>query len=59
MEKIITAIEKDEYYKRAKKIECPSSLNAVPFYIHMGYRHKNDELVFQFGEILLEKFNNL
>ena len=55
--KIMQTLEKDEYFKRAKRVECPSSLNAVPFYLKMGYKHKNDELICQYGEVYLEKFN--
>lgn len=54
---IIEAIEKDEFFTRASRIECPSSLNAVPFYCHMGYTHKNGQLICQYGEVYLEKFN--
>ncbi len=54
---IMEALEKDEYFTRANRIECPSSLNAIPFYYHMGYRHKNGELMCQYGEVYLEKFN--
>ena len=31
--KIIETLEKDEYYLRAKRIEIPASITAVPFYI--------------------------
>lgn len=57
--KIMQTLENDEYFRRAKRIECPSSLNAVPFYLKMGYKHKNGELICQNGEISLEKFNNM
>lgn len=39
--KIIGALEKDEYFLRAKRIEIPSSLTAVEFYRKMGYDYKN------------------
>lgn len=55
--KIIQALEKDEYFLRAKRIEIPASITATPFYIKMGYNYKNgidtpdDE-----GLLRLEKF---
>ena len=55
---IMKAIEGDEYFKRAKRIECPASINALPFYMHFGYKHKNDEIHFENGSFALEKFNN-
>ena len=30
--KIIETLEKDEYFLRAKRIEVPASITAVPFY---------------------------
>lgn len=44
--KIIEALEKDEYFTRATRIEIPSSITAVEFYKKMGYDYKNgvDEL---------------
>ena len=44
--KIIGALEKDEYFTRANRIEIPSSITAVEFYKKMGYNYKNgvDEL---------------
>ena len=39
--KIIEALEKDEYYLRAKRIEIPSSITACGFYQKMGYTYKN------------------
>ena len=55
--KIIDALEKDEYYLRAKRIEVPSSVSAIPFYLSLGYRYKNNEMIFQDGNFKLEKFN--
>lgn len=55
--KIIEAIEQDEYFLRAKRIEVPASKTAVEFYRKMGYDFKggikepNDEQLFP-----LEKF---
>ena len=40
-QKIIETLEKDEYFLRAKRIEIPSSITAVPFYKKMGYSCKN------------------
>ena len=39
--KIIEILEKDEYFLRAKRIEIPASITAVPFYKKMGYSCKN------------------
>lgn len=55
--KIIETLEKDEYFKRAKRIEVPASMSAIPFYRKMGYEHKNGELVYDDGHFSLEKFN--
>ena len=55
--KIIETLEKDEYFLRAKRIEVPASITAVPFYKEMGYSCKNgvnkadDE-----GIVRMEKF---
>ena len=55
--KIIEAIEQDEYFLRAKRIEVPASKTAVEFYRKMGYDFKggikepNDEQLYP-----LEKF---
>ena len=55
--KIIETLEKDEYFKRAKRIEVPASMSAIPFYRKMGYEHKNGELIYDDGHFSLEKFN--
>ena len=55
--KIIETLEKDEYFKRAKRIEVPASMSAIPFYRKMGYEHKNGELIYNDGHFSLEKFN--
>ena len=39
--KIIETLEKDEYFLRAKRIEIPASITALPFYQKMGYTFKN------------------
>lgn len=54
---IIGALEKDEYFLRAKRVEIPASITAVGFYRRMGYSPKNgnaepdDE-----GLVRMEKF---
>ena len=55
--KIIETLEKDEYFTRAKRIEIPASMSAIPFYRKMGYEHKNGELIYDDGHFSLEKFN--
>lgn len=55
--KIIETLEKDEYFKRAKRIEVPASMSAIPFYRKMGYEHKNGEVIYDDGHFSLEKFN--
>ena len=54
--KIIDVLENDEYFLRAKRIEIPASMSAIPFYRKMGYEHKNGELVYSDGHFSLEKF---
>ena len=39
--KIIEALEKDEYFLRAKRIEVPASITGVEFYKKMGYNYKD------------------
>ncbi|MBQ7351253.1 MAG: GNAT family N-acetyltransferase [Clostridia bacterium] len=55
--KIIETLEKDEFFRRAKRIEVPASMSAIPFYRKMGYEHKNGELIYDDGHFSLEKFN--
>lgn len=43
--KIIEALEEDEYYKRANRVEIPSSITALEFYKHMGWNFKRTENV--------------
>ena len=38
--RIIKALEQDEYFLRAKRIEIPASITALNFYKKMGYNHK-------------------
>lgn len=55
---IIEALEKDEYFLRAKRIEIPASITACEFYKKLGYNHKNGikELDDE-GHYRLEKYN--
>ena len=39
--RIMEAIERDEYFLRAKRVEVPASLTAVRFYLKLGYTHKD------------------
>ena len=55
---IIKALENDEYGKRAKRIEIPAAINAIPFYKKLGYEHKNGTLNYDDGHFYLEKFFN-
>ncbi|MCH5172416.1 MAG: GNAT family N-acetyltransferase [Erysipelotrichales bacterium] len=56
--KIIETLENDYYFKRAKRIEVPAGIAALPFYKKMGYVHKNGVLTYIDGHFALEKFNN-
>jgi N-acetylglutamate synthase-like GNAT family acetyltransferase len=56
--KIIQTLESDEYFLRANRIEIPAGMVAIPFYLKMGYKHKNNALVYDDGHFALEKFNN-
>ena len=51
---LMNAIECDEYFTRANKIFCPSSIVALPFYLKMGFNHCEDKLNYQDGSFLLE-----
>ena len=55
---IINALENDEYFLRAKRIEIPASITACDFYKKLGYSYKNgiNELDGE-GHYRLEKFN--
>ena len=55
--KIMETLENDEYFLRAKRIEIPAGLLAIPFYKKMGYEYKNNEMIFKDGHFALEKFN--
>lgn len=56
--KIIKTLEEDEYFCRADRIEIPSSITGLKFYLKIGYKFKNsnnkidDENLYR-----LEKFN--
>ena len=54
---IIETLEKDEYFLRAKRVEVPASMSAIPFYRKMGYEFKNGELIYSDGHFSLEKYN--
>lgn len=41
--KIMEAIEQDEYFKRADRVEIPASISAVEFYKHFGYGFKRTD----------------
>ena len=53
---IINALEQDEYFLRANRIEIPSSITAVKFYQKMGYGFKNGSIPDEEGIIPMEKF---
>ena len=53
---IIQALEQDEYFLRANRIEIPSSVTAVKFYEKMGYAPKNGIVPDAEGIIPMEKF---
>ena len=53
---IINALEQDEYFLRANRIEIPSSITAVKFYQKMGYVSKNGSIPDEEGIIPMEKF---
>lgn len=54
---VMETLESDEYFKRAKRIEIPASIYAIPFYKKMGYEFKNGKMIFHDGHFALEKFN--
>ena len=58
---IIKALEEDEYYKRADRVEVPASITGLGFYRHMGYGFKRTDkvlgnIVDDEGEYRLEKY---
>ena len=56
---IINALEQDEYFLRAERIEIPSSVTAVKFYQKMGYGFKNGIIPDAEGIVSMEKFRNV
>ena len=53
---LIGALEKDEYFLRAGRVEIPSSVTAVGFYRKMGYVPKNGTAPDAEGLVRMEKF---
>ena len=53
---IIGALEKDEYFLRAKRVEIPASVTAAGFYLKMGYSPKNSLSPDAEGLVRMEKF---
>lgn len=39
--RIMATLERDDYFRRAKRVEVPASLTAVRFYLKLGYTYKN------------------
>lgn len=56
---IVQTLEADEYGRRAKRIEIPASIPAIPFYKKCGYDFKNDDFVFEDGHFALEKYKEI
>ena len=54
---IISTLENDIYFKKSKRIEISANFSAIPFYRKFGYNFKNNELIYDDGQVLLEKFN--
>lgn len=58
--KLISAIEKDPLYTRAKRIEVPASITAYKFYKKLGFAHKNNiEAPDETHRYPMEKYNNV
>ncbi|MBO5955017.1 MAG: GNAT family N-acetyltransferase [Clostridia bacterium] len=55
--KIMETLESDEFFLRARRIQIPAGLVAIPFYKKFGYEYKNGEMIFEDGHFALEKFN--
>ena len=53
---IINALEQDEYFLRAERIEIPASVTAVKFYEKLGYIPKNGVEPDAEGIVAMEKF---
>lgn len=56
--KIMEVLESDDYAKKSKRIEIHAAISAIPFYVKLGYSHKNGDLCYQDGHFDLEKFVN-
>ena len=56
--KIMETLESDEFFLRARRIQIPAGLVAIPFYKKFGYEYKNGEMIFKDGHFALEKFNS-
>lgn len=54
--KLMKELEKDDYYKRSDRIEVSSSIPALPFYLKLGFKYKNNEMTFENGSFYLEKY---
>ena len=55
--RIIEALESDEFFLRAKRVEIPASITACEFYRKMGYDYKNGiDVVDEEQLFRLEKF---
>ncbi len=52
---VIDALEQDEYFLRANRIEIPSSITAVKFYQKKGYSPKNGMIPNDEGIVSMEK----
>ena len=54
---ILNALEEDEFFRKAERIEVSSTISAVSFYEHMGYVFKKDgDKLDLEGYYRLEKF---
>lgn len=54
--KIMQTLENDEYFLRARRIEIPAGIVAIPFYKKLGYEFKNNEMIFEKGHFKMEKY---
>ena len=54
--KIIEVLENDEWGKRAKRIQIPAAIPAIPFYKKCGYEHRANKMTFEDGHFEMEKF---
>lgn len=57
--RLIETLERDEYFKRANRIEIPASITGLKFYQKMGYSFKNGVTTLDEQQLYrLEKFNS-